>query len=97
MDHFESTNTATINKLNNFTKYVRRQSLARFMGQYELFKMQLDVKGSVVECGVIMEESNGVAKLSATLEPYNYHRKIIGFDTFTGFLRLPLLIELPLN
>jgi hypothetical protein len=25
------------------------------------------------------------AKLSATLEPYNYHRKVIGFDTFEGF------------
>lgn len=25
------------------------------------------------------------AKLSSTLEPYNYHRKIIGFDTFAGF------------
>jgi len=25
------------------------------------------------------------AKLSTTLEPYNYHRKIIGFDTFEGF------------
>ena len=25
------------------------------------------------------------AKLSSTLEPYNYHRKIIGFDTFCGF------------
>ena len=24
------------------------------------------------------------AKLSTILEPYNYHRKIIGFDTFTG-------------
>jgi len=25
------------------------------------------------------------AHFSATLEPYNYHRKIIGFDTFEGF------------
>jgi len=25
------------------------------------------------------------AHFSATLEPYNYHRKIVGFDTFQGF------------
>jgi hypothetical protein len=51
-----------------------------------LFKLQLHIKGSIVECGV----HNGAslmtwAKLSATLEPYNYHRKVIGFDTFEGF------------
>ena len=44
------------------------------------------IKGSIVECGVHI--GGGVmawAKLSSTLEPYNYHRKIIGFDTFEGF------------
>lgn len=73
-------------KIANFTKYVRRQSLARFLVQSELFRKQLTVKGSVVECGV--HHGGGVmawAKLSATLEPYNYHRKIVGFDTFEGF------------
>ena len=42
-------------------------------------------KGSIVECGV--HQGGGImtwAKLSSTLEPYNYHRKIIGFDTFSG-------------
>jgi hypothetical protein len=73
-------------KLANFTKYVRRQNLARFMVQYELFKRQLNIKGSIVECGV--HNGGGVmtwAKISSILEPYNYHRKVIGFDTFEGF------------
>ena len=39
-------------KFKNFTKYVKRQDLARFMAQYEIFKRQLNIKGSVVECGV---------------------------------------------
>lgn len=46
----------------------------------------MDVKGSIVECGV--HHGGGTmtwAQISATLEPYNYHRKIIGFDTFSGF------------
>jgi len=85
-DMFDNSLCPTVAKLENFSKYVRRQTIARFLVQYELFKMQLQVKGSVVECGV--HHGGGVmayAKLSATLEPYNYHRKIIGFDTFEGF------------
>ena len=73
-------------KLANFANYVRRQNIARFLAYYELFKRQLCVKGSIVECGV--HNGGGVmswAKISSTLEPYNYHRKIIGFDTFSGF------------
>jgi hypothetical protein len=32
--------------------------------------------------------SNGGAKLSSALEPYAIHRKIIGFDTFEGFVEI---------
>lgn len=83
---FEESLCAVDKKLANFPKYVRRQNLARFLVQTEIFKLQLPVKGSIVECGV--HHGGGVmawAKLSTTLEPYNYHRKIIGFDTFEGF------------
>jgi hypothetical protein len=69
-----------------FTKYTRRHELARFMVQYELFKKVLNVKGSIVECGVYT--GGGVlawAKISDILEPYNFLRKIYGFDTFEGF------------
>jgi len=83
---FETSQCDTESKLKNFPKYVRRHEIARFITQYELFKKILCVKGSIVECGV--HHGGGVmawAKLSETLEPYNYHRKIIGFDTFEGF------------
>lgn len=83
---FDSSPCATDKKLANFPKYVRRQTVARTLVQYELFKKQLDVKGCIVECGV--HHGGGVmawAQFSAILEPYNYRRKIIGFDTFEGF------------
>lgn len=73
-------------KLENFTKYVRRQHLKRFIAMYELFKLVLPVKGSVIECGVY--QGFGLmawAKLSAMLEPENLTRRIYGFDTFEGF------------
>ncbi len=73
-------------KLENFPKYARRQYLKRFLALYELFKLVLPLKGSIVECGVF--KGFGLmswAKLSAILEPENLTRRIYGFDTFEGF------------
>ncbi len=73
-------------KLENFPKYVRRQHLKRFLALYELFKMVLPIKGSIVECGVYRGFSlMSWAKLSAILEPENLTRRVYGFDTFAGF------------
>jgi hypothetical protein len=73
-------------KLENFPKYVRRQKLKRFLALYEIFKLVLPVKGSIVECGVF--KGFGImswAKLSAMMEPENLTRRVYGFDTFAGF------------
>lgn len=83
---FEQSQCDTAAKIKNFPKYVRRHDIARFITQYELFKRIIPIKGSIVECGV--HHGGGVmawAKLSETLEPHNYRRKIFGFDTFEGF------------
>ena len=83
---FTISKASTTDKLKNFAKYVRRQDIARFMVYHELFKKQIGIKGSVVECGVHQGGAIMIwAKISSILEPYNYHRKIIGFDTFKGF------------
>lgn len=70
----------------NFPLFTDRQNLVRYLVRYELFKKILDIKGSIVECGVYKGSSLMLfAKLSAALEPYAYNREIIGFDTFSGF------------
>ena len=74
------------NKIENFPKYVRKQNLTRFLSLYEIFKKVLNIKGSIIECGV--NHGFGVmswAKFSAILEPTNLTRRIYGFDTFEGF------------
>lgn len=86
MTPFERSDAPLNVKLDNFEKYVRRQALTRFLARYELFKLQLNVKGSIIECGV--HHGGGLmawAKLSAGLEPFSLDRRIIGFDTFDGF------------
>jgi len=83
---YENSKSPNLNKFQNFTKYTRRQVISRFIALYEIFKLQLNVKGSVIDCGVHEGMSlMTFAHLSTILEPYNYHRKIIGFDTFGGF------------
>lgn len=52
--YFESSNIPTFNKLQNFPKYVRRQDISRFLAKNEIFKMQLDVPGNIIECGCYM-------------------------------------------
>lgn len=85
-NYFNSSPGSATEKLENFAKYVPRQNLARFLARYELFRRIKEIQGSIVECGVLF--GGGLfsfAKLSAILEPYNFQRRIIGFDTFTGF------------
>lgn len=83
---FEQDAGSILNKVDAFPKYATRQSIAKFLTKYELFKQILNVNGSIVEAGVL--HGGGTlawAKLSSILEPTNHTRKIIGFDTFEGF------------
>jgi hypothetical protein len=85
-DLFEATGGTVAEKLADFEKWVSRPALLRFAVRYELYRKVLEVKGSIVECGV--RGGGGVmawAKLCSTFEPFAVHRKVIGFDTFEGF------------
>jgi Macrocin-O-methyltransferase (TylF) len=83
---FEHSPLPLAQRLQTFPRHVRRQDLARFLVRYEIFKQTLEIHGSVVECGVFA--GGGLmtwAQCSAILEPYNHTRRVIGFDTFSGF------------
>ncbi|MBN8703044.1 MAG: class I SAM-dependent methyltransferase [Bacteroidetes bacterium] len=70
-------------KLQNFPKYVPRQSLTRFLVRYEIFKKILNIQGSIVEIGVLDGASlMSWAQFSAIFEHLNHQRKIFGFDMF---------------
>lgn len=89
MTLFENSSAPSDIKVANFAKYISRQKMARFLAQSEIFMKQLEIKGSVIGCGV--HHGNSLmtwAKLSSIHEPYNYHRRIFGFDTFEGFPEL---------
>ena len=82
---YETASGTTQEKLGAFMKFVSRQDLSMLLARYELFKQVAEVKGSILECGVY--HGNGLmtwALLSAALEPTNYNRRIVCFDTFAG-------------
>jgi|SRR5271165_2474544 len=66
--------------------YLRRQPLTDLLSLDALYRMILDIPGVIMEFGV--HRGRHLAALTALRgvhEPYNPHRRIIGFDTFTGF------------
>jgi hypothetical protein len=78
-----------VDKLRTFTKHVPVAEIGRFVAKNEIFRQTLGVQGSVVECGVF--RGGGLmtwATLSAIYEPLNHLRRIIGFDSFAGFVSL---------
>jgi len=88
-DYFQNSIGTNNVKISNFTKYIRTQDLAHFLSKYEIFKKIINVPGSIVECGVLYGGGlMSFAHFSTIFEPLNHSRKVIGFDTFSGFPEL---------
>jgi hypothetical protein len=65
--------------------YLRRQPLTDLLSLDALYRMVLNVPGVIMEFGV--HRGRHLAALTAlrgVYEPYNPHRRVIGFDTFNG-------------
>lgn len=83
---FEDSSIPNNEKLNNLGLFTKRQAMNRFMFMYEVYKKIINVHGSIFEFGVRWgQDLVWFENFRATLEPFNYNRKIIGFDTFEGF------------
>jgi len=53
---------------------------------HELYKQIIDIPGNVMEFGVRWGQNMALfGAFRGMYEPYNYTRKIVGFDTFSGF------------
>ena len=71
--------------IRNWSAYVMRRDLIRFLSHYELFKMVVDLPGSILELGVFRGASFfSWSNLLETFCPFDRHRKVFGFDTFAG-------------
>lgn len=74
-------------KVSQVGVYQKRQELSKVLFFNEIYQQIKDVHGVVMEFGVRWGQNlTTLSNLRGIYEPYNYNRKIIGFDTFEGFL-----------
>jgi len=72
--------------LSNLPLYINSKTLSRMLFFDHLYKQIVDVMGSVFEFGTRWGPNIAqFAALRGIYEPFNRHRKIVAFDTFTGF------------
>lgn len=70
----------------NLGLYMRSGALAKMLFLDEMYRKIVPIPGSVFEFGVWRGQSLAVLEnLRAVHEPYNHARRIVGFDTFTGY------------
>jgi len=75
--------------LANLGLYLSSKNLSRILFFYEIYKKIVNTHGIIVEFGVRWGQTLSVlSALRGIFEPFNRHRKIVGFDTFQGFVGL---------
>ena len=72
--------------LSNVGLFLESKNLARLLFMDFLYRQMITVQGVIMEFGVRWGQNLALfSALRGIYEPFNRHRKIIGFDTFTGF------------
>jgi hypothetical protein len=84
--HFKAAPLPDDEILANLGLFLTSKALARILFFYELYKKVVYTHGIVIEFGVRWGQTLSLlSALRGIFEPFNRHRKIVGFDTFAGF------------
>lgn len=72
--------------MDNLGLYLSRQNLSRINFIQNIYSKIVPVHGVIMEFGVRWGQNMALfSSLRGIYEPFNYNRRIIGFDTFKGF------------
>ena len=86
MEHFKKCPIPEGQVLENLGLFLNSKILARILFMHHLYQQIIDVQGIVIDFGTRWGQNMSLfAALRGIYEPFNRHRKIIGFDTFEGF------------
>lgn len=70
----------------NMGMYIRSSVLAKIFYMNEMYEKIVNIPGVVMEFGVWWGQNMALFEsFRAMYEPYNFQRKIVGFDTFKGY------------
>lgn len=73
----------------NLGLYMRSGALAKILFMDEMYKKIKKIPGNIMEFGVWFGQTLSVLEnLRAVHEPYNHQRRVVGFDTFEGYLEV---------
>jgi hypothetical protein len=86
LDLFRSRQISDEELMVNLALYMRSGALARLLFINELYQKIVDLPGAVMEFGIWWGQNLVLFEnLRAVYEPYNHARRIVGFDTFSGY------------
>jgi len=86
---YENTPLPTDELLINTAMYTRSSALSKILFLDEIYKLIIDIPGNIHTYGVWWgQDVITFQNLRAVHEPYNFNRKVVGFDTFTGYPQL---------
>jgi hypothetical protein len=72
--------------LSNLGLFLESKQLARILFMDHIYKLAMEAHGVIIEFGTHWGQNTALfTALRGIYEPFNRHRKIIGFDTFQGF------------
>ena len=75
----------------NLHLYMRSSVIAKILYIDELYQEIIGIPGVIMEFGTWWGANLALFQsLRAVYEPYNYTRKVVGFDTFTGYSQIDL-------
>ena len=75
--------------LSNLGLFLNSKNLARILFFNDIYRQIIETQGVIIEFGNRWGQNLGIlTALRGIYEPFNRHRKIIGFDTFQGFLEI---------
>ncbi|MBI5540725.1 MAG: crotonobetainyl-CoA--carnitine CoA-transferase [Bacteroidia bacterium] len=78
-------------KIQNMGLFINRMNLSRILFMQELYLKIINVHGIIIEFGVRWGQNLSLfSNFRGIYEPFNYNRKIVGFDTFEGFPEVDL-------
>lgn len=77
--------------LSNLGLFLSSKNLSRILFIEHLYKKIIDTQGIIIEFGIRWGQNLALfSALRGIYEPFNRHRKIVGFDTFEGFPSISL-------
>jgi hypothetical protein len=85
-EHYQQNPIPDDQVMSNLGLFLNSKSLSRILFMNHIYKQIIDVQGIVMEFGTRWGQNLSLfSALRGIYEPFNRHRKIVGFDTFTGF------------